>query len=94
MCHKHGMPITCWCKDCNDITCYKCLLAQHKKHDVESIDETVHMKNYVLNRLITLKGVKLAENDEIHNIDVNLKSTLEKVVEFEKLLDILSLIHI
>jgi len=88
-CKDHLMLFTCWCKDCMDITCYKCLLAQHKTHDVESIDESVHMRDFITDKMMVLKNVKNVEIDKLEEIEVNLKSIYDKVEDFERRLSTL-----
>jgi len=86
LCEIHNMAITCWCKTCKDITCYKCLVELHNKHDIKSIDEAAEdVKDYISD---FRKGAKI-EIEETYYANSKLNKIISDIAEFETQVEIL-----
>jgi len=78
------MSVTCWCKQCKVIACFKCQISYHKKHDVELIEETENIADYLRIELEDIKNLKICESKDIGVRQNNLEGTLQKIETFER----------
>jgi len=84
MCETHNLTIIFWCKTCKDITCCKCLVELHNKHDIKSIDEAVEdMKDCISNDEEFLRDAKL-EIEKANDAKSKLETVIGRMAKFEK----------
>ena len=40
-CQEHGSPLEFFCENCDELSCGRCLIIAHKKHDFQHIDDAI-----------------------------------------------------
>ena len=52
LCKTHRKPLEYFCAECNELLCRKCMIANHKEHNYQDVDEVLPERLNVLRNLI------------------------------------------
>jgi hypothetical protein len=94
-CEKHQLELECYCVDCKEILCTKCVFRDHRRHKTQSLEETSgHISKEVDGylELIKAKITSLNENlnltrnkmDRIRALTVSTKKMIKEQADILK----------
>jgi hypothetical protein len=84
-CSEHELPIECYCVECRKLLCARCVVRDHRRHDIQTLEETLTAISEEANgylRQMQIKSDCMKVNQSITERNINhVEETKDKAIK-------------